>query len=296
MTVAFLFKEGILEYTARVLVETALPKLKYDSFENADYIFVFNQNLRKGLDNEICVYKETDSSDFLTRVLYEVKNRFPNMINKFSFNNLKWFSKSFCKIESSDLISDVVLSYREHNVDVINFSKEELVDLLTKNVKFTSKVDEMLGVKLHLYANHSKLESYYKWLSYKFKKLYMHNKVKCGNKFFTQSEIDSFYRSLASKVRYINYILDDGTADVIERRNEIINGVETIYIIKVSSINRALNEVLLKSEEIENLIVCCKSNSIALYSYWDGDRIVHRSISNKSKVERVVEYIEPLGN
>lgn len=296
MKLAFCMKGGLLEYTAKVLVESALLKSECCEFEDADYVFVFNKNLIRSDDREIIVLKESNEEDFLIRVLNSVKTMFPDLIVQPGFSNLEWFAKSWSKIESSDLISDVLLGLKEHDIDIAGISDEELISLLRKTVKFNSRVDNMLGVKLHLYVNHNKMESYYKWLRYKFLNCYMYNKIKCGNRFFTDSEVTSFYRSLASKIKYIDRILEEGNIDVIERYNEKIGETEQILFIEVASINRALNEVILKSEDYERLIVCCKSNHLALYSFWERDRIIHKIISNKNKMERMIEYIEPFSH
>lgn len=293
MNISFLLRDKMLEYTAKALVMASIPDIELVKPQDADYVFVFNRILSKGEDNEICVFKE-ESKRFLSEVMDNVKAYFPEIRDSFRFKNLCWFANSYSKIESSDLISDVVLSYRELGIDVLSLSKDDLLSMLRKNVIFTKEVDEMLGVKLHLYVNNSKLTSYYKWLDYKFRTLFMHNKYHCGPKFFTDSEVDSFYRSLASKVKYINSVLEDSTADVIERENKNIGSTEKIYLLQCSNVSRALNEVILKGEGLDNMIVCSRSASVALYSYWDGDTIKHNLISNRSKVERVVEYIEPL--
>ena len=296
MNISFLLKDGMLEYTAKVLVETALPKATVSEPSDSDYVFIFNRSLMnaEAKGKKVFVFKELNDSHFLIDVIEALKRLFPERTNSQSFGNLEWFAKEYSEIDSSDLISDVVLNYRALGIDVLNLSKEELITMLKKNVKFTRQVDEMLGVKLHLYANHNKLSSYYKWLEYKFCNLYMHHKSKCGYSFFTVSEVDSFYRSLASKIRYVNRIIDDTLVDVIERDNSSLGCQEKIYLLSVPSINRALNEVILKGEDEDNLIVCCKSNNVALYSFWKNDNIVHNIISSKSKVDRVVEYIEPL--
>lgn len=296
MNISFLLKDGMLEYTAKVLVETALPKATVSEPSDSDYVFIFNRSLMnaEAKGKKVFVFKELNDSHFLIDVIEALKRLFPEKTNSQSFGNLEWFAKEYSEIDSSDLISDVVLNYRALGIDVLNLSKEELITMLKKNVKFTRQVDEMLGVKLHLYANHNKLSSYYKWLEYKFSNLYMHHKSKCGYSFFTVSEVDSFYRSLASKIRYVNRIIDDTLVDVIERDNSSLGCQEKIYLLSVPSINRALNEVILKGEDEDNLIVCCKSNNVALYSFWKNDNIVHNIISGKSKVDRVVEYIEPL--
>lgn len=296
MNISFLLKDGMLEYTAKVLVETALPKATVSEPSDSDYVFIFNRSLMntEAKGKKVFVFKELNDSHFLINVIEALKRLFPEKTNSQSFGNLEWFAKEYSEIDSSDLISDVVLNYRALSIDVLNLNKEELVTMLKKNVKFTRQVDEMLGVKLHLYANHNKLSSYYQWLEYKFSNLYMHHKSKCGNSFFTVSEVDSFYRSLASKIRYVNRIIEDTLVDVIERDNSSLGCKEKIYLLSVPSINRALNEVILKGEDEDNLIVCCKSNNVALYSFRKDDNVVHNIISGKSKVDRVVEYIEPL--
>ena len=295
MKIAFLLKEGMLELTAKVLVETALKDAEITSLEEAEHCFVFNKSFETvDFCKYICVLKEDNPKDFLSRVINVLKQQFSKEELIYRISNLEWFAKSYSKIDSADLISDVVLSYRSMNVDLLDMSRDEVITLLKKNVKFTQEVDEMLGVKLHLYANHNKVDSYYRWLKYKFGTLYLHNKYKCGQRFFTASEVESFYRSLASKIRYITKVLDTSTADVIDRYNEELGYFERIYLFDVSSINRALNEVILKAEDNSDLIVCCKSNNVALYSFLKDGEIIHNVITNRNKVDRVVEFIEPL--
>jgi hypothetical protein len=220
-----------------------------------------------------------------------LKQKFRRNLMLTGFENLEWFAECF-SVESSDFISNVLLVYKEDRVNFSSMDRTALCELLKKANLFDTTVDEFLGVKLHLYCNKDKLDSYYNWLRYKFSKLYMHKLRKCGKKFFTPSEVDSFYRSLASKLKKLEYTLYNTDIFMLERNNDILGVTERILFLDVDYISRALNEVILKSEDYPYLIVCCKTSKIGLYSYWKDDKIVHRVVNSKGRVEKIIKYID----
>lgn len=60
----------------------------------------------------------------------------------------------------------------------------------------------------------------------------------------------------------------------------------------VDHISRALNEVILKSEEYPHLIVCCKTDRIGVYSYWNEDEIVHKVVNTKDIIDKIISKME----
>lgn len=296
MKLAVLCKNGILEVTSKVLIETALQDCEFTSVEEADKVIVLNRYYRNYCKNGINIFREELGSDLPKWVLSIIKEEFPEHIISRGFDGLEYFADCFGRVDSGELISDVVMKCKDSGIDADEMTTTELSSVLKNMIRLNSSVDKYLEAKIHLYINHKKMNSYYVWLKYKFDKLNMHLKKKCGTRFFTESEIRSFYQSLAAKIQYIYRILDECRVEVLERDNPLIGGKEKIYLLDVSYINRALNEVILKTEVDDRVIVCCKSEDMALYSFWKNGAIQHNQITHKHKLERVVEYIEPLSN
>lgn len=287
MKVCVLSKKGILECTAKVLLN-ALLDFEDVSLEEAEIIFNFNKN-NSGKGEYVNVFKESNPSTFLARVIEAACSYCE--VNS-GVDNLKFFAQCFSETESSSFISGLTLEY----ISKINeIDDRKLLNFAKDNVNLNSEVDKFLGPKIHLYVNNSKLDSYYKWLLYKFKNLKLHCKTKGFKYFFTSSEVVSFYRSLVSKMKVILEMLNTIQIDEYERYNSNLGCSEFIHVYEVKTINRALNEVLLNCLDGETNIVCAQASNMALCSRFDSEyNVVHTTITNKQRLKRLVESIEPL--
>lgn len=287
MKVCVLSKKGILECTAKVLLE-ALLDFEEVPLDEAEIVFNFSKN-NSGKGKYVNVFKESNPSTFLARVIEEACSCCE--VNS-RVDNLKYFAQCFSETESSSFISGLTLDYMSK---VNEIDDKKLLDFAKDNVNLNSEVDKFLGPKIHLYANNSKLDSYYKWLLYKFKNLRLHCKSKGFKYFFTSSEVVSFYRSLASKMKCILEMLDAIQIDEYERYNSNLGRSEFIHVFEVKTVNRAFNEVLLNCLDGETNIVCAQASTMALCSRFDSDyNVVHTTITNKQRLKRLVESIEPL--
>lgn len=287
MKVCVLGKKGILECTAKVLLE-ALLDFEEVPLNEAEIVFNFSKN-NSDKGKYINVFKESDTSTFLARVIEEACSCCE--VNS-GVDNLKFFAQCFSETESSSFISGLTLEYMSQ---VNEIDDQKLLDFAKDNVNLNSEVDRFLGPKIHLYANNAKLDSYYKWLLYKFKNLRLHCKSKGFKYFFTPSEVISFYRSLASKMKCILEMLDTIQIDAYERFNSNLGCSEFIHVFEVKTVNRAFNEVILNCLDGETNIVCAQAGNKALCSRFDSDcNVVHTTITNKQRLKRLVESIEPL--
>ena len=300
MKVCVLHSSGIMEITAKVLIELVLEKVEFvEVGEPADVVICLSRSYdTNNFDKDvkvIKVFKAGSEETYLSRVFETcLSDTFKGVTLSHKYlRNIEYFIEMFSKTESSDLISELVILFMENEIDLQSLSKDELITCLKESVEFNKQVDELTGVKLHLYANHNKLDPYYRWLSFKFKTLNFHKKKRCGKSFFTESEIESFYRSLCSKLCYVSDILNSTEIEVVER--DLGDGKsDFVYILYVSSLNRALNEVILKcyGGGDQQITVCSIANSsAALYSKYEGSHISHVVVSNKNKIERICEYV-----